>query len=214
MKKRDILFGKEARQKLMNGVDKLAKAVVVTLGPKGRNVVLNINGGSPYITKDGVTVARSIELADELEMIGCRNVQNVAHNVNRDAGDGTTTATCLARSIFSAGLEKVNAGANPMELYKGITSAKDQVIKNLREIAIPVNSSDRDRLVEIATISANGDKEIGEVIADAITQVGDDGVVSLDVKFEPGAHVELSQGLRYDKGFQSDMFINQYSCGS
>ena len=210
MKKREIKYNQEARASLMAGVTKLANAVVVTLGPQGRNVAINNDGGLPYLTKDGVTVARNIEIDDPMEMIGVRMVQSVAHNVNRDGGDGTTTAIVLAREIFQGGLDRILDDANPMELNKGIVAARNAITDQLKNMAREISADDHERLVEIGTVSANGDREIGKAIADAIQEVGDDGVVSLDVMFKPGSKVEISNGLKYDKGFTSPFFINQF----
>ena len=209
MKKREIKYNQDARAALMAGVDKLADAVAVTLGPQGRNVAINNTGGLPFITKDGVTVARNVELDDPLEMIGCQSIQGVAHNVNRDGGDGTTTATVIAREIFRSGFNRMlQDDVNPMDLNKGIIAARNVIIEKLKSMAIPIEVDDYDRLVEIGTVSANGDKEIGGAIAKAISDVGEDGVISLDVMFKPGSKVEVSNGVQYDKGFSSPFFIN------
>lgn len=207
--RKTILYKEDARKMLLAGVEKLADAVCVTLGPRGRNVVINPASGLPFLTKDGVTVARNIELDDILENIGCSMVKNVAHNVNRDAGDGTTTATALAREIYSKGMVALNThnDLSPIEMKKGMEYAVEQVVKLLKEWSRDVNITDTDKLIEVATISANGDMEIGKVVAEAIQMVGEDGVVSIDVKYEQGAHVESTSGMQFDKGFLSPLFI-------
>src|SRR6267378_6484671 len=172
---KQLFFDIEARNKMKKGVDILANAVRVTLGPKGRNVVLEKKFGAPSITKDGVTVAKEIELEDPIENMGAQMVKEVASKTADIAGDGTTTATVLAQSIISEGLKSVTAGANPMSLKRGIDKAVELVVEELKRISAP--SKGRKEIAQVGTISANGDKEIGDKIADAMDKVGKDGVI-------------------------------------
>ena len=175
---KDVLFGVEGRSKMMKGVDTLADAVQVTLGPKGRNAVLDQAYGAPKITKDGVTVAKSIEFEDAFENMGAQLVRQVANKANDTAGDGTTTATVLTRAIFSEGCKAVAAGMNPMDLRRGIQMAVESVVKTLGEISEKVES--KERITQVATISANSEREIGELIADAMERVGREGVITVN----------------------------------
>ena len=167
---KDILFNMEAREQLKKGVDELANAVKVTLGPKGRNVIIEKKFGAPHITKDGVTVAKEVELADPFMNTGAQLVKSVASKTGDDAGDGTTTATVLAQSIVNVGIKNVTAGANPMDLKRGIDKAVAKVVENIKEQAEAVGS-DYDKIEQVATISANNDPEIGKLIADAMRRV-------------------------------------------
>ena len=171
---KDILYNMDAREQLKKGVDELANAVKVTLGPKGRNVIIEKKFGAPHITKDGVTVAKEVELADPFMNTGAQLVKSVASKTGDDAGDGTTTATVLAQSIVNVGIKNVTAGANPMDLKRGIDKAVAKVVENIKEQAEAVGS-DYDKIEQVATISANNDPEIGKLIADAMRRVSKDG---------------------------------------
>src|SRR5579862_621294 len=175
MAAKNIKFKEDARQKILKGVRTLAAAVKVTLGPKGRNVVIDSKFGAPKITKDGVTVAKEIELEDKHENMGAQMVKEVANKTADKAGDGTTTATVLAEAIYSEGLRNVAAGANPMEIKKGLEKGVKEVVAHLQKMSKPIR--DRKEIVQVATISANGDTEIGETIAKAIERVGKDGTI-------------------------------------
>jgi chaperonin GroEL len=203
---KDVTFGAEARQAMLRGVDLLADAVAVTMGPKGRNVILEKSWGSPKITKDGVTVAKDIELSNKLENIGARLVQDVANNTNEEAGDGTTTATVLARAIAKDGFEKISKGANPIEIRKGVMLAVHDVVKNLKAMAKPVTTPEA--IKQVATISANGEVSIGEIISEAMKKVGNDGTIT--VKDGKTLHDELEtiEGMKFDRGYISPYFVN------
>ena len=201
---KQILYGDDARHKLLNGVNILANAVKVTLGPRGRNVVLNKGYGAPTITKDGVTVAKEIEVEDKFENAGVELVKEVASKTNDDVGDGTTTATVLAQAIVREGLKNVTAGANPVALKRAIDKAVDLIIKELKEnISKPVNE---DEIANVAAISAN-DKEIGRKIADAMKAVGKDGVITVEESQSFGMEIETVQGMRFDKGYVSHYMV-------
>ncbi|KAG5461513.1 MAG: 60 kDa chaperonin, partial [Olpidium bornovanus] len=172
-----VAFAVDGRASLLKGVELLAKAVAVTLGPKGRNVLIEQPYGSPKITKDGVTVAKSIVLEDKLENLGARLVQDVANKTNEVAGDGTTTATVLAKGIFQEGVKNVAAGCNPMDLRRGVQMAVDEVVKYLKSISKVITTSDE--IAQVATISANGDKHVGQLIANAMEKVGKEGVITV-----------------------------------
>ena len=176
---KEILFNIDARDQLKQGVDSLANAVKVTLGPKGRNVIIEKKFGAPHITKDGVTVAKEIELEDSFQNLGAQLVKEVASKTGDDAGDGTTTATVLAQSIISVGLKNVTAGANPMDLKRGIDKAVAQVVKSIASQA-KIVGDDYDKIQQVATISANNDEEIGKLIADAMRKVSKDGVITIE----------------------------------
>jgi chaperonin GroEL len=178
MAAKELLFNTDARAKLKKGVDALAEAVKVTLGPKGRNVVIDKKFGSPTITKDGVTVAKEVELSDPVENMGAQMVKEVATKTSDLAGDGTTTATVLAQAIFREGLKNVTAGANPMELKRGIEKAVEAVVQELERIS--TKTTGRKEIAQVGAISANNDKEIGELIADAMEKVGKDGVITVE----------------------------------
>merc|ERR1712142_1462748 len=167
---KDVRFGAEARGEMLKGVDVLADAVAVTMGPKGRNVIIEQSWGSPKITKDGVTVAKAVELKDKFQNIGAKLVQDVANNTNEEAGDGTTTATVLARSIAKEGFERISRGANPVEIRRGVMAAVDAVTEQLKEMSRPVTTPEE--IAQVATISANGDGEIGDLISSAMKKVG------------------------------------------
>src|SRR3989339_1214676 len=201
---KQFIFSDEARRKLVAGVNTLANVVKVTLGPKGRNVVLDKGYGAPTITKDGVSVAKEIEVEDKFENAGVELVKEVASKTNDDVGDGTTTATVLAQAIVREGLKNVTAGANPVALKRGIDKAVDLIIKELKEnISKPVSE---DEIANVAAISAN-DKEIGKKIADAMKAVGKDGVITVEESQSFGMEIETVQGMRFDKGYVSPYMV-------
>ena len=203
---KDIYFDVEARDKLKRGVDALANAVKVTLGPKGRNVVIGKKFGAPQITKDGVTVAKEIELKDPIENMGAQMVKEVASKTADIAGDGTTTATVLAQAIIGAGLKNVAAGANPMDLKRGIDKAVTEVVKNLKKLSQEVGS-DNDKIKQIATISANNDETIGALIAKAMKVVGNDGVITVEEAKGTETEVKTVEGMQFDRGYLSPYFV-------
>jgi chaperonin GroEL len=203
---KDIFFDVEAREKLKKGVDALANAVKVTLGPKGRNVVIGKKFGAPHITKDGVTVAKEIELEDEVENMGAQMVKEVASKTADIAGDGTTTATVLAQAIISAGLKNVAAGANPMDLKRGIDKAVSDVVKNLRKLSKEIGN-DISKIEQIATISANNDEAIGALIAKAMQDVGKDGVITVEEAKGIETEVITVEGMQFDRGYLSPYFV-------
>ncbi|MFA6702314.1 MAG: chaperonin GroEL [Dysgonamonadaceae bacterium] len=203
---KEIKFEMEARDLLKKGVDQLADAVKVTLGPKGRNVILDKKYGAPQITKDGVTVAKEIELEDAFENMGAQLVKEVASKTNDDAGDGTTTATVLAQSIISVGLKNVTAGANPMDLKRGIDKAVIKVVENLREQAIEIGD-DLHKIENIATISANGDENIGALIAEAMQKVSKEGVITVEEAKGTETYVDVVEGMQFDRGYISPYFV-------
>jgi chaperonin GroEL len=198
-------FDTEARSRLKRGVDQLANAVKVTLGPKGRNVVIDKKFGNPTITKDGVTVAKEIELEDPIENMGAQMVKEVATKTSDIAGDGTTTATVLAQAIFREGLKSVTAGANPMSLKRGIDKAVELVVEELKRISAPTKG--RKEIAQVGTISANGDKEIGDKIADAMEKVGKDGVITVEEAKGLETTLETVDGMQFDRGYLSPYFI-------
>jgi len=198
-------FSTEARARLKRGVDQLADAVKVTLGPKGRNVVIDKKFGSPTVTKDGVTVAKEVELEDEIENMGAQMVKEVATKTSDLAGDGTTTATVLAQAIYREGLKSVTAGANPMALKRGIDNAVETIVAELKKISVP--TSGRKDIKQVATISANGDTEIGEKIADAMDKVGKDGVITVEEAKSLETTLETVDGMQFDRGYLSPYFI-------
>jgi len=203
MAAKQILFNEQAREKIKRGVDKLANAVKVTLGPKGRNVVIDKGYGSPMVTKDGVSVAKEIDLEDKFENIGAELVKEVASKTNDVAGDGTTTATVLAQAIYAEGVKMVASGANPMTLKKGIERAVESVVKELTTISKPVSG---DEVRQVASISAN-DAEIGGIIADAMKAVGDNGVITVEESQSFGIIKEVVDGMRFDKGYVSHYML-------
>ena len=203
---KDILFNVEAREKLKTGVDALANAVKVTLGPKGRNVIISKKFGAPQITKDGVTVAKEIELKDPIENMGAQMVKEVASKTADIAGDGTTTATVLAQAIITAGLKNVAAGANPMDLKRGIDKAVAAIVVNLKKISKEVGS-DNSKIEQIATISANNDETIGKLIAKAMKVVGNDGVITVEEAKGTETEVKTVEGMQFDRGYLSPYFV-------
>jgi chaperonin GroEL len=198
-------FGEEARSAMLNGVNTLANAVRVTLGPKGRNVVIGKKYGSPVITKDGVTVAKEIELQDKYENMGAQMVREVAVKTNDTAGDGTTTATVLAQAIFRQGVKNVAAGANPMSLQRGIQMATEAVVAELQRTSKKVKN--KEDLMNVASVSANNDREIGQLIADAMEQVGKDGVVTVEEAKGLQTELEIVEGMQFDRGYLSPYFV-------
>mgnify|MGYP003307122938 FL=1 len=202
---KEIAYDTKARATLKKGVDKLANAVRVTLGPKGRNVVIEKKFGSPTITKDGVTVAKEIDLEDQLENVGAQMLREVASKTSDIAGDGTTTATVLAQSIIAEGLKNVTAGANPMEIKKGIDLAKDNVIEFLSKISKDI--PDSNQIAQVATISANDDQEIGSKIAEAMDKVGKDGVITVEESKTAETYLEFVEGMQFDRGYLSPYFV-------
>src|SRR6266542_3738799 len=204
MAAKTIIYGEEARQRILHGVNKLADAVKVTLGPKGRNVVIEKKFGSPTITKDGVTVAKEIELQDSLENMGAQMVREVASKTSDVAGDGTTTATVLAQAIYREGIKNVTAGANPMELKRGIDSAVKTAVEALDKMSKPVEGKD---IAHVGTISANNDSEIGKIIAEAMDKVGKDGVITVEEAKGLETTLEVVEGMQFDRGYLSPYFI-------
>jgi chaperonin GroEL len=202
---KNIYFDTDAREQLKKGVDALANAVKVTLGPKGRNVILDKKFGAPSITKDGVTVAKDIELKEPIENMGAQLVKEVASKTADSAGDGTTTATVLAQAIFNAGIKNVAAGANPMDLKRGIDKAVIAIVGELKKQSKKISSSQE--IAQVATISANNDKEIGQMIADAMDKVGKDGVITVEEAKGTETEVKTVEGMQFDRGYLSAYFV-------
>ncbi|HEY7029113.1 MAG TPA: chaperonin GroEL [Gemmatimonadales bacterium] len=205
MAAKELLFDVDARAKLKKGVDALADAVKITLGPKGRNVVIDKKFGSPTITKDGVTVAKEIELADPIENMGAQMVKEVATKTSDLAGDGTTTATVLAQAIYREGLKNVTAGANPMELKRGIDRSVEAVVEELKRLSVP--SAGKKEIAQVGSISANNDKEIGDLIAEAMEKVGKDGVITVEEAKGLETTLETVDGMQFDRGYLSPYFV-------
>ncbi len=203
---KEILFNIDARDQLKKGVDELANAVKVTLGPKGRNVILEKKFGAPHITKDGVTVAKEVELEDAYQNMGAQLVKEVASKTGDDAGDGTTTATVLAQSIVNVGLKNVTAGANPMDLKRGIDKAVDSVVKSIASQARTVGDN-YDKIEQVATVSANNDSRIGKLIADAMRKVSKDGVITIEEAKGTETTIEVVEGMQFDRGYISPYFV-------
>jgi len=206
MAAKKIAFGTDARAAIQKGVKKLAKAVKITLGPCGRNVVLEKSYGSPLVTKDGVTVAKEIELEDAYENMGAQMVKEVASKTSDVAGDGTTTATIMAESIFDEGLKNITAGANPMQVKRGIEKGVEQIVKELHKMSTPIESTKQ--IEQVATCSANQDVEIGKKLAEAMEKVGKDGVITVEEGQSLETTVDLLEGMQFDKGYLSPHFIN------
>ncbi|MCK5371256.1 MAG: chaperonin GroEL [Cyclobacteriaceae bacterium] len=202
---KEIFFNTEAREKLKKGVEIISEAVSITLGPKGRNVILDKKFGAPSVTKDGVTVAKEIELKDPVENMGAQLVKEVASKTADDAGDGTTTATVLTQSIFAHGIKNVTAGANPMDLKRGIDKAVSLVVEDLQKQSNPI--SDEKEIAQVASISANNDLEIGDMIADAMGKVGKDGVITVEEAKGTGTEVKTVEGMEFDRGYLSPYFV-------
>src|SRR6187399_3712316 len=205
MAAKQLQFDESARHALLRGIEKLARAVKATLGPSGRNVILDKKFGSPTITKDGVTVAKEIELEDPYENMGAQLVREVASKTSDIAGDGTTTATVLAESIYKEGLRNVTAGANPTSLQRGINKAVEAIVAELTKISKKV--SDRKEIAQVATVSANWDRTIGEIIADAMDKVGKDGTITVEEAKSIETTLEVVEGMQFDKGYLSPYFI-------
>ncbi len=205
MTAKDIKFKEDARQKILKGVKTLASAVKVTLGPKGRNVILDRSYGAPHITKDGVSVAKEIELEDKHENLGAQMVKEVASKTADKAGDGTTTATVLAEAIYQEGLKNVTAGANPIEIKRGIEKAVKLLTEEIKTLSKPIQ--DRNEIAQVATISANGDKEIGEIIAKAMEKVGKDGTISIEEGKGFETTLDVVEGMNFDRGYLSAYFM-------
>ncbi|MCI0500196.1 MAG: chaperonin GroEL [Epsilonproteobacteria bacterium] len=202
---KEIYFSDDARNRLYRGVKKLADAVQVTMGPRGRNVLLQKSYGSPHITKDGVTVAREIELPDAIENMGAQLVKEVASRTNDEAGDGTTTATVLAHSIFKEGLRNVTAGANPVQLKRGMDKASEQILEELKKISRVVDT--KEQIAQVATISANSDTAIGDMIAEAMEKVGKDGVITVEEAKGINDELDVVEGMQFDRGYLSPYFV-------
>src|SRR5690349_6052107 len=205
MAAKDVRFSVDARDRMLHGIDILANAVKVTLGPKGRNVVLDKSYGAPRITKDGVTVAKEIELSDKFENMGAQMVREVASKTSTEAGDGTTTATVLAQAIVREGVKAVAAGMNPMDLKRGIDLAVDAVVSDIRGRAKKVSTSDE--IAQIGTISANGDREIGEMLARAMDKVGNEGVITVEEAKSLTTELDIVEGMQFDRGYLSPYFV-------
>ena len=206
MSGKQIAFDVAARDKLLKGVDTLANAVRVTLGPRGRNVVLDKSFGSPTVTKDGVTVAKEVEIEDKFENMGAQMVKEVASKTSDVAGDGTTTATVLAQMIYTEGAKLVAAGANPMELKRGIDKSVDVVVNKLKEIATP--TKEQKEIAQVGTISANSDTTIGNIIAEAMSKVGKEGVITVEDASGLANELDVVEGMQFDRGYLSPYFIN------
>ena len=203
---KEIKYNVEARELLKEGVDAVCNAVKVTLGPKGRNVIIDKKFGAPHVTKDGVTVAKEVELEDTFANMGAQMVREVASKTNDDAGDGTTTATVLAQSLISVGIKNVTAGANPMDLKRGIDAAVERVVASLKAQS-QVVGSDFDKIEQVATISANNDRKIGKLIAEAMAKVNNGGVITVEEAKGTETHVEVVEGMQFDRGYISAYFI-------
>src|SRR5437660_330419 len=205
MAAKEVKFHSDARERMLRGVDILANAVKVTLGPKGRNVVLDKSFGAPRITKDGVTVAKEIELADKFENMGAQMVKEVATKTSDQAGDGTTTATVLAQAIVREGSKAVAAGMNPMDLKRGIDSAVETVVADIQKRSRKVSTNDE--IAQVGTISANGDREIGAMIAKAMQKVGNEGVITVEEAKSLETELDIVEGMQFDRGYLSPYFI-------
>src|SRR5512142_2112071 len=205
MAAKEVRFHSDARERMLRGVDILANAVKVTLGPKGRNVVLDKSFGAPRITKDGVTVAKEIELSDKFENMGAQMVREVASKTSTVAGDGTTTATILAHAMVREGVKAVAAGMNPMDLKRGIDMAVDAVVKDVQKRSKKVSTNDE--IAQVGTISANGDTEIGRMLADAMKKVGNEGVITVEEAKSLQTELDVVEGMQFDRGYISPYFI-------
>ena len=203
---KEVKFGDDARHKMLAGVNVLANAVKVTLGPKGRNVVLEKSFGAPTITKDGVSVAKEIELSDKYENMGAQMVKEVASHTSDIAGDGTTTATVLAQAMVREGLKAVAAGMNPMDLKRGIDKAVDTVVTTMQEISKPC--TDDKEIAQVGTISANSDTNIGDIIAQAMQKVGKEGVITVEEGSALDNELDVVEGMQFDRGYLSPYFVN------
>ena len=200
---KELLFNEDARRKIQEGINVVANAVKVTLGPKGRNVILDQEYGQPHITKDGVSVAKEIELKDRYQNVGVKLIKSVASKTVNDVGDATTTSTVLTQAIVNEGLKNVTAGANPMDLKKGIDMAVSEVVDYIEALSIPVD----DKIAQVATISANNDEEIGNLIADAVSKVGRDGIITIEEAKGTETYIQVNEGIQFNTGFLSPYFI-------
>ena len=200
---KELLFNEDARRKIQEGINVVANAVKVTLGPKGRNVILDQEYGQPHITKDGVSVAKEIELKDKYQNVGVKLIKSVANKTVNDVGDATTTSTVLTQAIINEGLKNVTAGANPMDLKKGIDIAVTEVVKYIKEVSLPVE----DRIAQVATISANNDEEIGNLISSAVEKVGHNGIITIEEAKGTETYVQINEGIQFNTGFLSPYFI-------
>src|SRR5574337_512672 len=205
MAAKDVIFGSDARHRMIEGVNVLANAVKVTLGPKGRNVVLERSFGAPTVTKDGVSVAKEVELKDKLQNMGAQMVKEVASKTSDNAGDGTTTATVLAQAIYREGSRLVAAGHNPMELKRGIDHAVEKIIAHLKTQS--KDTKDKKEIAQVGTISANGDDTIGDMIADAMEKVGKEGVITVEEAKTLETTLEVVEGMQFDRGYLSAYFV-------
>jgi len=203
---KQLIFGDDARRAILKGVEQLARAVKVTLGPKGRNVVLDKKFGSPTITKDGVTVAKEIDLEDAYENMGAQMVKEVAEKTSDNAGDGTTTATVLAESIYREGLKNVTAGANPMALKRGIEAAVEVIVAELKALSKNIDNKNTKEVEQVASIAANNDEAIGKKIAEAIDKVGKDGVITVEESKTMETELKIVEGMQFDQGYLSPYF--------
>jgi chaperonin GroEL len=210
---KQIEFKEEAREKLKAGVDKLADAVKATLGPKGRNVLIGDNNGVGVLTKDGVSVARSIDLEDEIERLGANLIKEAAQNTVAEAGDGTTTATILAQAIISNGMQHLIKGANPMEIKKGIDKSVAKVVEYIKENSHQIDGNE-ERIRQVALISANGDEEIADLVTEALVRVGKDGIVTIEPSDSTSSYVKIVEGYQFDRGYLSPYFINSRETGN
>src|SRR5262244_1395991 len=201
---KQVIHGEDSRAAILRGINQLADAVKITLGPKGRNVVIDKKFGSPTITKDGVTVAKEIELKDNLENMGAQMVREVASKTSDVAGDGTTTATALAQAIFREGVKTVAAGANPMALKRGIDKAVERATSEIQRLSKPVKG---DAIAQVGTVSANGDQTIGNIIAEAMNKVGKDGVITVEESRTMETALEVVEGMQFDRGYLSPYFV-------
>ncbi|MDE5544029.1 MAG: chaperonin GroEL, partial [Bacteroidales bacterium] len=206
MAAKEILFDQEAKNRLKKGVDALCDAVKVTLGPKGRNVIIDRKFGAPHVTKDGVSVAKEVELKDTVENMGAQMVKEVASKTNDIAGDGTTTATILAQAIIRTGLKNVTAGANPMDLKRGIDKAVAEVVEQIKKMSRKVGDS-IEKIEQVATISANNDNTIGKLIAEAMKQVKKEGVITIEEAKGTETNVKVVEGMQFDRGYISPYFV-------
>ena len=206
MTAKDVKFGDSARQRMLAGVNVLADAVKVTLGPKGRNVVLDKSFGAPTVTKDGVSVAKEIELKDKFENMGAQMVKEVASQTSDVAGDGTTTATVLAQAILNEGLKSVAAGMNPMDLKRGIDKAVAVAVEEVKNLAVPC--SDSKTIAQVGSVSANSDTQVGDIIAEAMDKVGKEGVITVEEGSGLENELDVVEGMQFDRGYLSPYFIN------
>jgi len=202
---KQLLFDEAVRSSILSGINQLTKAVKATLGPKGKNVIIDKKYGAPTITKDGVTVAKEIELKDPYENMGAQMVREVASKTSDVAGDGTTTATVLAQAIYSGGVKHVVAGANPMDIKRGIEVAVEKVVEELKRISKPVQ--DKKEIAQVGTISANNDPSIGELIAEAMDKVGKDGVITVEEAKSMVTSLDVVEGMQFDRGYSSPYFV-------